>query len=142
MRLGLYVHISYVPWVIRHLHIAFGREDSMLDSVLLRGRYAANWYTEYKNICLKLTMSTYNIILKATCLDKKSKCTFTHTFPLCVRSEDSVAKPFPQILQWKGLFFNLSICDSWLRRCCWRFDNWMKARPQSMTWHLYGRSPI
>ena len=85
-----------------------------------------------------LSFSALFTILKT----KKSFCTLTHTFPLCVRREDSVAKPFPHMLQWKGLFFNLSICDSWLRKCCCRFDNWMKARPQSITWHLYGRSPI
>lgn len=64
-----------------------------------------------------------------------------HTLPLCVLREDSVANPFPQMLQWKGRFFSLSIWDSWFRRCCCRLDSWINARPQSGTWHLYGLSP-
>ena len=63
------------------------------------------------------------------------------TLLLWVLMEDSVAKPFPQIAQWKGRFFSLSSCDSWFRKCCCKFDNWIKALPQSGTWHLYGRSP-
>ena len=58
------------------------------------------------------------------------------TFPVWVLRLLSVAKPLPQMLQWKGLFFNLSICDSWLRRCCCRLDSWMNARPHSGMWHL------
>ena len=66
---------------------------------------------------------------------------FAPTLLLWVRRDDSVANPFPHILQWNGLFFNLSSCDSWLRKCCCKLESWMKARPQSGTWHLYGRSP-
>lgn len=58
------------------------------------------------------------------------------TLDVWVRSELSVAKPFPQMLQWNGRFFMRSSCASWLRRCCCRFDSWMKARPQSGRWHL------
>lgn len=63
------------------------------------------------------------------------------TFDVWVRRLDSVAKPLPHILQWNGRFFALSTCASWFLRCCWRFDSWMKARPHSGRWHLYGRSP-
>ena len=63
------------------------------------------------------------------------------TLPVWVLRLLSVAKPFPQMLQWNGRFFNLSIWDSWFRRCCCRLDSWMKARPHSGMWHLYGRSP-
>ena len=27
-------------------------------------------------------------------------------------------------------------------RCCCKLDSWMKARPHSGIWHLYGRSPV
>lgn len=60
---------------------------------------------------------------------------------MCVLKLDSVAKPFPQMLQWKGRFLARSTCASWFRRCCCKLLNWMKARPQSDKWHLYGRSP-
>ena len=63
------------------------------------------------------------------------------TLPVWVLRLLSVANPFPQMLQWNGRFFNRSIWDSWFRRCCCRLDSWMKARPHSGMWHLYGRSP-
>lgn len=69
------------------------------------------------------------------------KSNWMPTFDVCVLKLDSVAKPFPQMLQWKGRFLARSTCASWLRRCCCKLLNWMKARPQSDRWHLYGRSP-
>ena len=63
------------------------------------------------------------------------------TLDVWVLRLDSVANPFPQMLQWKGLFFARSTCASWLRRCCCRLLSWMKARPHSGRWHLYGLSP-
>ena len=65
----------------------------------------------------------------------------TFTFPVWVLRLLSVAKPLPQMLQWKGRFLRRSIWLSWLRRCCWRLDSWMNARPHSGMWHLYGLSP-
>lgn len=58
------------------------------------------------------------------------------TLAVCVLRLLSVAKPLPQMLQWKGLFLARSTWASWLRRCCCKFDSWMKARPQSGRWHL------
>ena len=78
--------------------------------------------------------STINLFL-FVCL------TVVHTLLLWVLIEDSVAKPLSQIAQWKGRFFSLSDWDTWLRKCCCKFDNWIKALPQSGTWHLYIRSP-
>lgn len=73
---------------------------------------------------------------------KKNLCIHTWlTFDVCVLRLDSVANPFPQIVQWKGRFLALSTWASWLRRCCCRLDSWMKALPQSGKWHLYGLSP-
>lgn len=63
------------------------------------------------------------------------------TLAVCVLKLDSVANPFPQMLQWNGRFLARSTWASWLRKCCCKLLNWMKARPQSGRWHLYGRSP-
>ena len=71
----------------------------------------------------------------------KYKINLKVTLPVCVLRLDSVANPLPQILQWNGRFLSRSIWDSWFLRCCCRFDSWMKARPHSGMWHLYGRSP-
>ena len=45
-----------------------------------------------KNICLKLTLSTYNIIVKATCLDKKVtvplRILFRYAYGVRIRSQN------------------------------------------------------
>lgn len=65
----------------------------------------------------------------------------TCTLVVWVRRLDSVAKPLPQMVQWKGRFLARSTWASWFLRCCCRLDNWMNARPHSARWQRYGLSP-
>ncbi|KAJ8885417.1 hypothetical protein PR048_011614 [Dryococelus australis] len=78
---------------------------------LTTGAVGGKWlYGASKEVCLRLTVPTLEV---------------------WVLRLDSVAKPLPQMLQWKGRFLARSTCASWFLRCCCRLDSWMKALPHS-----------
>lgn len=107
---------------------------------LLEFEFTKKFYTIYeKKIIVIIFMFCKNHINHRNFLFFNSLSSLT--FDVWVLKLDSVAKPFPQMLQWKGRFFALSTWASWLRKCCCKLLNWMKARPHSWRWHLYGRSP-